>query len=358
MLQARLTRTVGLFRMDVAVAAEAGTTMVLAGESGAGKTTLLRLLAGLAEPDPGPGQITVDGEVWWDGASGRGVRAARRDVGVVFQDYALFPHLSALENAAFGLRAAGVGARDARRRAAVQLDRLGLAGVTDQRPRDLSGGQQQRVALARALVLESRLLLLDEPLAALDLQTRREVRGLLRDALAERPGVTVYVTHSPLEAIAFGHRIAVMERGRITQEGEPGDLLMRPRTPYVAEFMGMNFFRGPVSNRHGGVVTVDTAAGPIVVSDPGGDGEVMVAVSPREITLFAAPPAGSAQNLFPGRITELVPEPPAGDRVRVSLATRPPLVAEVTRQAVEGLGLHEGLEVYATFKAVGVQAYR
>jgi molybdate transport system ATP-binding protein len=213
--------------------------------------------------------------------------------------------------------------------------------------------------LARALVLEPRLLLLDEPLSALDLQSRRAVRGELRSLLERLPCVTLYVTHSPMEAMVFGDRVAVIERGAITQAGSRDDLLCHPKSPYVAEFVGINLFRGAVVQRSAtGLARVRTPDGEISIVDPGEVGaEVFVAVNPREITLHTEPPAGSAQNTFRGTIAELVPEPPLGERLRAVLRTHPPLVAEVTRRAVAVLGLREGAPVYAAFKATGVHTY-
>ncbi|MGH7703822.1 MAG: ABC transporter ATP-binding protein, partial [Gemmatimonadales bacterium] len=322
---------------------------MLVGESGAGKSTVLRQLAGLDRPDRG--RVVVDGAEWCNTETGCFLPAWERSVGHVAQDYALFPHLTAFDNVAFGLRAQGSRTAAIRSKVYAMLAQLGVGGLAGRRPGELSGGQQQRVALARALVLEPRLLLLDEPLSALDLQNRRLVRTELRNLLAALPCVTVYVTHSPLEALAFGDQIAVIERGRITQTGTRDDLLRHPRSPYVAEFMGVNFFQGAIVSRSDGLARVRTSGGTISVVDPGeGGDEVFVAVNPREIALSAEPAAGSAQNSFEGPITELAPEPPFGERVRVALGTEPGLVAEVTRAAVERLGLREGMMVHATFK--------
>ena len=162
-----------------------------------------------------------------------------------------------------------------------------------------------------------------------------------------------------MEAIVFGDRISVLESGRVTQNGLPDDLLRHPRSAYVAEFMGVNLLRGSIAAAEGGgLVRVQTPFGAVIAADSGDVGEVLVALSPREITLHLTPPAGSAQNVFFGPIVELVPEPPFGDRIRVALATSPPLVAEVTRHAVETLRLREGLEVHAAFKATGLVPYR
>jgi molybdate transport system ATP-binding protein len=356
-LVASLAKRLGSFSLAADLEVAPGTTLALVGESGAGKSTVLRLLAGLAHPDAG--RVVLGGETWFDADAGIALPAWRRAVGYLAQDYALFPHLSVFDNVGFGLRAQGASRRTTRDKVAGTLLRFGLDDLAKRRPDQLSGGQQQRVALARALVLDPKLLLLDEPLSALDLQTRRTVRGKLRHTLAALPCATVYVTHNPLEAIAFGDRIAVLEAGRITQEGVPDELLRHPRSPYIAEFMGVNLLQGSVGERDGsGLVRVRTPFGSVVAVDPGEPGEVLVALNPREITLHLTPPAGSAQNVFYGRITELVAEPPFGERVRVALATSPPLVAEVTRHAAESLSLREGLEVHAAFKATGLVPYR
>ena len=232
----------GEFELDVGFRAPAGATTVIVGESGAGKTSILRLAAGLDHPDAG--HIRLDGEVYADTAAGVAVPAWRRDVGYVAQDYALFPHLTVAENVAFGLKRTSARAGRDRIAGGRGPGRTGIAGLGAATPAMLSGGQQQRAALARALVLDPRLLLLDEPLAALDLQTRRQVRGELRHLLRAFGCVTLYVTHSPLEALLFGDRIVVVEAGRISQVGTRDDLLRHPRSRYVAELMGTNFFAG------------------------------------------------------------------------------------------------------------------
>ena len=356
MLELAVIKRFDGFELDLALTVPAGSTLVVVGESGAGKTTLLRLFAGLDHPDRG--RIALGDEVYFDAARRVTVPSWQRAIGFVPQDYALFPHLTVFENVAFGLRALHMPRAVTLRRATGALEQLGIEALASRHPRELSGGQQQRVALARALVLEPRLLLLDEPLSALDLRNRQGVRTELRRTLAALPCVTVYVTHTPTEALTLGDRIAVLENGSLTQIGDRHDLLRRPRSPYVAAFLGINLFQGHVRERTaGGVARIETEDGDLWVVDPGIDGEVFAAVNPREITLYRERPAGSAQNAFYGPVLEMIPEPPNGERVRVTLRTHPPLVAEVTSQAVIALALREDESVWATFKATGVACY-
>ena len=354
MLALRVVKRLGGFELAAELTVRRGETTVLVGESGAGKSTLLRLVAGLEQPDEG--RIALEDRVYADPATGVGVPAWRRSVGFVFQDYALFPHLSVAENVRFGLRASGIAKAESRRRVASILDLLAIADLAARPIAGLSGGQQQRVALARALVLDPDILLLDEPLSALDLRTRRSIRGELRQLLRRLPCVTLYVTHNPVEAMFFGERIVVLERGRVTQSGTRDDLLRHPRSPYVAELVGTNLIYG-TAGRSGGVAEVRTADGVLLATGGDAEGEVFATVSPREITIYRERPDASAQNLFTGPILEVVPEPPAGERVRIALGTTPPLVAEVTRDAVAALDLREGQVVHAGFKATGVRTY-
>ncbi len=357
MLQALLATRYGEFSLDLDLEIPPGETLVLVGESGSGKSTVLRLLAGLARPTSG--RIILEGTVWFDAAKRIDLPPQAREIGWLPQDYALLPHLNVFENVAFGLRARGVPRSELIDRCHKALERFGVGDLAARRLTGLSGGQQQRVALARAMVLKPRLLLLDEPLAALDVQTRARVRGDLRTMLASLPCTTIFVTHNPLEAVVFGQRIAVLEAGRIVQSGTPDRLLRQPRSPYVAAFTGVNLFQGRASvPQPGGLNRVETDQGPVLVPGTEGGDRKFLAVSPREITLYgAAPTAGSAQNVFRGPVVELIPEPPFGERVRVVLGTRPPLVAEVTQAAVDRLGLAVGVQVYASFKATAVNTY-
>jgi putative spermidine/putrescine transport system ATP-binding protein len=215
--------------LDLSIAA--GETMVLLGPSGCGKTTTLRLIAGLEAPDPG-------GTVIFDGRDVTRVPVEKRNVGIVFQSYALFPHLNVAANVGYGLRIRRHHPEDVRARVTEMLELVRLTELADRRIDQLSGGQKQRVALARAIAISPRVLLLDEPLAALDAKLREHLRAELRDLL-RRVGITaVYVTHDQAEAMTLGDRIAVMNAGRIEQTGTPREIYRMPRTPFVAEFVG------------------------------------------------------------------------------------------------------------------------
>lgn len=360
MLDALLHSLRGGFALHAGLELPGGGTLVLAGGSGAGKTSVLRLLAGL---DPlREGHIRVNGVSWADPVRGVCLPASQRSVGWVPQEGALFPHLSVRENVDFGRRTSVVSRRStAHSRPTTDdlLHRCGASHLTDRRVATLSGGERQRVALARALAVEPALLLLDEPLSALDPDSRMALRVTLASIIAQREGMTLLVTHSPLEALALGGRIAVMEAGTIVQEGTGDDLLLHPRSHSVAAFLGANFFRGAIRTRpEPGLAELTVAGGTLVVVDPGGDGEVFAVVPPTAIVLSRAAPEGSARNVFPGVVREVVPEPPHGERVRVSLDSAPRLVAEVTAAGARSLGLEQGVAVFASFKATAVRGYR
>jgi molybdate transport system ATP-binding protein len=331
--------------MDFAI--EEGEVVALLGPNGAGKTTLLRAVAGLVPFRSG--HVRLDGKILEDPAAGQYVPTERRPIGFVFQDYLLFPHLSVLDNVAFGLRSRGTPRRVAAEKAGHWLERMGLNDYSAEKPGELSGGQRQRVALARALAPDPRLLLLDEPLAALDATTRAEVRRDLKHHLASFPGLRLVVTHDPLEAAALADRLVVMESGRLVQTGTPAEVTEHPRSQYVADLVGVNLMRGQAD--HG---SVRMPGGPVVAVAGAESGEVFAVIHPRAVSLYRRRPEGSPRNVWPGRVggIELM-----GGRVRVRIDGDIPVVAEVTPAALSELNLDEGDEVWLSFKATDVGVY-
>jgi molybdate transport system ATP-binding protein len=348
-LHADLSLRLGDLDLRLELRAVEGETVALLGPNGAGKTTALRALAGLAPLDAG--RIELDGVVVDEPAAGTFVPTGQRPIGVVFQDHVLFPRLSALDNVAFGLRARGRSKGDARTAATGWLERLGVAGVAAAKPRALSGGEAQKVALARALAIEPRLLLLDEPLAALDAGARVHVRAELRAHLAAFGGARVLVTHDPLDAVVLADRIVVVEGGRAVQSGTPADLTARPATRFVADLVGVNLLIGRAVEQH----TVELPGGArLVVADALLAGEVALAVRPQAVGLHGTAPGGSPRNAWATTVTDVEAGP---ERVRVTLGAPIPITAEVTPGAVAELGLAPGAPVWAAVKAVDVRAY-
>ncbi len=345
-LDAEIDLRLGTLHLDVALRVAPGEVLALLGPNGAGKSTILRSLAGLVALDAG--RITLDGTVVDDPAADVFVEPEGRPVGVVFQDYLLFEHMSVLENVAYGLRARRVPKRDARARAAEWLERVGLAAYAGQRPRALSGGQAQRAALARALAVSPRLLLLDEPLAALDVGTRASVRRDLRRHLDTFDGMRVLVTHDPVDAYALADRVAIVEAGRIVQAGTLTEVTAHPRSRYVADLVGVNLLTGTVQ---GGALT--TASGAVVVVADARPGEAYAVIRPHSITLTrAAPSTTSARNTWPGTVVDI---DRLGDRARIGLDGPVPLTAEITVAALHDLGLRPGDDVHATVKATDIE---
>jgi molybdate transport system ATP-binding protein len=349
MLKADMTIHIGAFDLDIALDATDGETVALLGPNGAGKTTALRAIAGLQPIDDG--RIELDDIALDEPATGVFVPTAARPIGMVFQDYLLFPRLSALENVAFGLRARGIPKQEARRRALHWLERFGLADHGAQRPRSLSGGQAQRVALARALATSPRLLLLDEPLAALDARTRMQVRGDLRRHLASFGGARILVTHDPVDAMVLADRLMVLEAGRVSQAGSVAEVARHPRSRYVAELVGVTLLEGKRAGEH--LVLLPSGAH-LTVADPLPADDVAIAVRPQAVALHREEPEGSARNVWPATVVEMQVD---RDRVRVELEGPVPLVAEVTPAAVTDLNLVPGSAVWTSVKAVDLTAY-
>ncbi|MFV0127934.1 ABC transporter permease [Streptomyces sp. HMX112] len=327
----------------------AGTTVAVVGPNGAGKTTLLRALLGLTP------RATAE-SLRLGGHEVAGLAPHRRGIAWVPQDGALFPHLSALANTAYGLRAQGVPAARARREARGWLERLGVGALADRRPGQLSGGQAQRVALARALAARPRLLLLDEPLAALDQTTRARVRHTLRRHLAGFPGVCLIVTHDPVEAVSLADRVLVLEEGRPVQFAEPAEVTRHPRSPWVARMLGRNAWPGTV---RGTALELAGGARLVTATDAAVAGPALAVVAPEAVSLHRARPSGSPRNVWRGTVRELTAQ---GGRLRVLVTGAPAgeerpvpeVVAEVTPAAAAELGLAEGTEVWASVKATEI----
>ncbi|MEV0850610.1 ABC transporter permease [Streptomyces sp. NPDC049954] len=343
---------------ELSLDAAPGTTVAVVGRNGAGKTTLLRALLGLT-PRAHARLRLGDHDV-------TGLPPHRRGVAWVPQDGALFPHLSALGNTAYGLRAHGVRRAEARRGARLWLDRLGVGHLAHRRPAQLSGGQAQRVALARALAARPRLLLLDEPLAALDQTTRAQVRHTLRRHLDGFGGVCLVVTHDPVEAVSLADRVLVLDEGRALQDAPPAEVARRPRSAWVARMLGRNAWPGTLTGDGalaldgGGVLVAAGAAGP-GEPEPGAGpgGRLLAVVAPEAVAVHRERPAGSPRNVWPGTVREITA---LGSRLRVLVAgragTAPELLAEITPAAAAELGLREGTEVWTSVKATEVTLVR
>jgi molybdate transport system ATP-binding protein len=339
------------FELKLDLDIPAGEVVALLGPNGAGKSTALRIIAGLMQLHDG--EVVCGAGVLADAATGLHLPPHQRPIGVVFQDYLLFPHLSVLENVAFGPIARGRSKDAARCEAERWLDRMGIEELAGAKPRALSGGQAQRVALARALATGPELLLLDEPLAALDARTRLLVRGELRRHLADFGGAALVVTHDAVDAAVLADRLVVIENGTLVQQGTPIEVARRPQTDYVARLVGLNLLAGLASEHR---VLLDTG-GSVQVAEPV-RGAVYVAFRPSAVSLFTRRPDGSPRNLWPGRIATVEPH---GDGVRIEVAEVPDrrssILAEVTPVAVAELRLRPDSQVWVSVKASEVEVY-
>ncbi len=347
-LEADLTVERPRFDVELALSVDDGETLALLGPNGAGKSTAVEALAGVVPLRAGT--IVLDGRAIHE------LPPQRRPIGITFQDGLLFAHLTAIENVAFPLRARGDRAGDARRRAGGLLTRLAPSVRADARPRGLSGGERQRVALARALASEPRLLLLDEPLSAVDVRARGDLRRLLHDVLQGFAGPCVLVTHDPVDALTLADRIAILEEGRLVQTGTPDQIRRAPLTPYAAELVGLNLFEGTLEPLDDGSGRLRTSEGSVVVAWPD-DLEravrpgVLATLRPADVALHRDRPEGSPRNVLQGSVAEVAVH---GERARVRLDSTPPVVAEITMGSVDRLGIREGVHAYASFKAVEV----
>ncbi len=350
MLRVEARTALGGLRLDVEVEVAKGECLALAGPSGAGKTSVLRVAAGLLRPRHG--RVTCAGEVWLDTGTRRELAPERRRCGYLFQEYALFPHLSAWQNVAYPLR--GLGRAERRRRALELLARFGLEEKAEDRPRTLSGGERQRVALARALARQPDVLLLDEPLSALDAHTRasaaRELAAVLRDS--EAPALLV--THDFGEAAQLGDRVGVIDSGRIVQTGTATELAAKPGSAFVADFTGAVVLSGTARPGSGDLTEVALDGGGTVTSADRADGRVAVSVYPWEIAIGppGEQPPGSIHNHLEAEVLSVTA---VGNRVRLGLASGQPLAAEITAESAERLGLRPGDRVSASWKATATR---
>jgi len=354
-LHAELGHAVGGLDIDMCFDVPAGRCLALAGPSGAGKTTVLRLIAGTVHPHRA--RISRDDDLWVDTTAHVWQPPERRRCGYVFQDYALFPHLSAWRNVAYGLRQAP--SRERRSAALSLLEQFGLAHRAEARPATLSGGERQRVALARALAPGPRVLLLDEPLSALDARTRRTASRELAATLRSIEVPVVLVTHEFTDASLLADEIGVIDDGRIVQRGSATELATTPATAFVADFTGAVVLTGTARASDGGLTIVDLDAGGVACTTDRGSGRVALSVYPWEITIGHQPAASdqsagdqSAQNRLRAQITSITT---VGNRVRIGLAAGQLLAAELTAKAIDDLDLAVGSDVIASWKATATR---
>jgi molybdate transport system ATP-binding protein len=328
---------VPLRSFDLGLTLEVDRTVALVGPSGAGKTTILRAIAGLVRPQSGA--IAVAGETWFDAARRVDLPVDERPVGFLFQDYALFPHLTVRKNIEFARR----------HRADGYLERFGIGHLADARPSELSGGERQRVALARALARDPKVLLLDEPLAALDSRTKATVRRELQELLADLDIPTLFVTHDFEDAAALADRVGVLVDGALRQIGSTQELVARPADPFVASFTGANLLNGRVTGSTNGIARVRLEDGTIISTADPAEGDVAVAVYPWDVTVGVEPPHDSALNVIHAPIRSIAE---LGNRARLRVG---PISAEITTASLRRLDLKVDQMVFATFKATGTR---
>jgi molybdate transport system ATP-binding protein len=333
----RLDFTLPLRDFELTLALDVARTVALVGPSGAGKTSVLRAIAGLAHPSAG--RIELEDETWLDVERGIDLRPEERRVGLVFQEYALFPHMDVRANVAYG----------GRDRVDELLERFHIGHLANVRPGTLSGGERQRVALARALARDPDVLLLDEPLSALDAHTKSQVRGELSELLHGLDLPTLLVTHDYEDAAALADEVGVIVAGNLRQLAAPAELVARPRDAFVASFTGANLLHGTARRAGDGLTEVRLAGGEQLLSSDPGDGEVGVVVYPWEISVARSHTVDSALNVVRGEVGSVVE---VGNRVRVRIG---PVTAEITASSSARLELERGGIAYATFKATGTR---
>ncbi len=347
MLEAEIRLRLSRLDLDAAFTVASGEVLALLGRNASGKSTTLGALMGLL-PLAG-GRIVLDGTVLEDPVQRVRLAPEKRPIGLMFQDYLLFPHLSALENVAFGLRAKGTDKRAARHKASETLGRLGLDGLAEAKPGSMSGGQQQRVAMARALVTDPKLLLFDEPLAALDVSTKTDVRRILREELRHSSAANVLVTHDLLDAVALADRMVVIQDGSIVQTGTPAEVTAEPRSRYVADLAGVNLLHGTAHDR-----LLDVDDGGQLRAAHSASGPTFAMINPARVAVSRQQPQADERNTWPGQVkaVDLM-----GDRVRVRIEGKPTITAEVSPAAVDQLKLDDGGRLWASVHPRDITVY-
>jgi len=338
----------GFSLKDINLRVEKEDYFVILGPTAAGKTLLLELIAGFCEPN--------EGEIWINDRNVTRVAPEKRGAGFVYQDYSLFPHLTVKENIEFGLRIKGVPKSRIEERSKEIMDVLGISHLSHRYPRTLSGGEQQRVAIARGIVIEPSVMLLDEPLNALDARTQIQLRGELKKIHRDAKLTTIHVTHDQTEAMVLADRIGVMMGGEVVQTGTPEEIFHFPLNEKVAEFVGVeNIIEGVVESNENGVagVRIDGHIMEAISSAKVGD-RVRICLRPESVTIAPSKTPSSARNSFPGKITQIVP---LGATCRIEIDCGFPLISLVTRTSAEDLGLRVGKEVCASFKASSVHVF-
>lgn len=337
------------FELDASLTIEPGTTTALLGPNGAGKSTVVDTLAGMLAIDAG--RIELGGRCLDDPDQDVFVAPEDRRIGVVFQRYLLFDHMSVADNVAFGPRSRGLGRRAAAERSRHWLEAVGLAALAERRPPELSGGQAQRVALARALATDPELLLLDEPLAAVDVDARSELRRLLSSHLETFTGPRLVITHDPAEAFLLADTIVVMEHGCITQVGSSEEIRRRPATGYVAALAGTNLVTG---TNQGGRLTLDDHPLILQTSDAHTSGRVAITIHPNAVSLHPDQPHGSPRNTW---LTEVATVEPLGETTRIMLGDPLPIGVDITPAATAALALSAGTPIWASVKATEITVH-